>query len=84
MSVSRSCSCESAGRGRKREEEGVPLRVDLDSAFPVARRADDLTVLGKNGRVDLLAERVQEPRRALDVGEEEGDGASWEVVAHPG
>ena len=44
--------------------------------------ADDAPVLGERLGVALGAERVQELRRALDVGEEEGDGAGGEVVAH--
>ena len=78
----RSRSCESAGRGRKREEEGVALRVDLDPAFPAHASRTISPVLAERLRVDLRAELVQEPRRALDVGEEEGDGAGRKLVSH--
>ena len=66
---------ERPGRRREGEEEGVALRVDLDAAVASARLADDAAVLGERLRVGLGAELVQQPRRALDVGEEEGDGA---------
>ena len=61
-----------SARSRERDEEGVALGVDLDAVVPAnasrscgARRGDRRT------RPVLL----EEPRRALDVGEEEGDGA---------
>ena len=73
---------ERGGRGREGEEEGVALRVDLDPALGGARVADHAAVLGERLRVGLGAELVQELRRALDVGEEEGDGAGRKVVAH--
>jgi hypothetical protein len=39
-------------------------------------------MLGERYCIALDAELVQEPRRALDVGEEERDGASREVFTH--
>jgi hypothetical protein len=39
-------------------------------------------VLGERSRVRRRSPLVQQPGRALDVGEEEGDGAVWEVAAH--
>ena len=36
-------------------------------------------MLGERLRVRLCAELAQEPGRALDVGEEEGDGAGREI-----
>ena len=78
----RGCSRESAGRRREGEEEGVALGVDLDPALGRARLPDQPTVLRERLGVRLRAERVQEPRRALDVGEEERDGAGREVVSH--
>ena len=64
-----------AGRGREGDEERVALRVDLDAAVRREGGAQDAPVLGERLRVALGAERVQQPRRALDVGEEERDGA---------
>ena len=69
-------------RGRERDEERIALRVDLDAAVPRERVAQDASMLGERLRVLRLAELVQQPRRALDVGEEEGDGAGREL-AHP-
>ena len=73
---------EGAGRRRKSEEEGISLCVDLDATLGRARLPDDPAVLGERLGVRLGAERVQELRRALDVGEEEGDGAGREIVSH--
>ena len=44
--------------------------------------AHDAAVLGEGLGVRLRAELVQELRRSLDVGEEEGDGAGRKVVSH--
>jgi hypothetical protein len=57
---------------REGDEEGVPLRVDLDAAVPLERFAECAPMLGEHVGV-VLAELVQEPGRTLDVGEEEGD-----------
>ena len=76
-------ACAAADRtrsGREGEEEGVALGVDLDPALDCARCPDQPPVLGQRFRVGLGAELVQEPRRALDVGEEEGDGAGREAA----
>ena len=64
------------------EEERVALRVDLDSALGRARTAHDGAVLGQNGGVPLRTELVQELRRSLHVGEEEGHGASRKFLSH--
>ncbi len=55
---------------RKREEERVPLGVDLD-ALGAERVTDQPPVLGEHLGV-ALPERPQERRRVLDVGEHEG------------
>jgi len=64
------------------EEEGVALSVDLDAALGGACSAHGATVVGERFGVRFRAEVVQEPRRALDVREEEGDCAGRKVVAH--
>ena len=61
--------------GWEREEEGVSLRVYLDAALGAHSLADDPAMLGERVRVCLCAELAQEPRRSLNVGEEEGDSA---------
>jgi hypothetical protein len=58
-----------AGEG---DEERVALRVDLDPAVPAERIPEDTPVIGKCLGISV-AELVQQPGRALDVGEKEGD-----------
>jgi len=79
------------GRGRDRRgcareghEERIALRVHLDAAVPGAALADDAPVLEERVRVRLRPELVQQPRRALDVGEQEGHGSRREVAPHGG
>ena len=55
-SVSRSRGGKSSGSGRKGEEEGVALRIDLDPAFRGARVPDEAAVLGERLGVCLVAE----------------------------
>ena len=73
---------ERARRSRKGDEEGITLRVHLDPAMPRARLANQPPVLGERSRVALRAELVQQLGRALDVGEEKGDGSSRKIRAH--
>jgi hypothetical protein len=68
--------------GAEREEEGIALRIDLHPTLGSACFSDQAPVLGECLRVQLSAELVQEPGRALDVGEEEGDSADGKVGAH--
>jgi hypothetical protein len=63
----------------KRDEEGVALRVDLAPVVGGERLAQDPLVLLERLAVPL-AELLQQPSRALDVGEEEGDGADRKLV----
>jgi hypothetical protein len=71
-----------ARRSREREEEGIALRVDLDAAVLVTGSAHDLTMLGECDGIPVRSELVHELGRALDVGEEESDGARRELNAH--
>ena len=74
-----------ATRSRRRgkgEEERVALRVHLDSTLPSAGLADHAAVLGEGDCVRVGPELVQQLRRALNVGEEEGDGAGGKVAPH--
>ena len=68
--------------GREREEEGISLGVHLDAVLGGASLADDAAVLGKCVCVRLCSEFVQEPRRSLNVREEEGDGAGRKIGSH--
>ena len=65
---------EGTGGGRERDEEGVALRVHLDPATCDERFAQDAPMLREHVRVSL-AQLVQQPGRALDVGEQKRDGA---------
>ena len=71
-----------AGRRRERDEEGVALGVDLDTAVCGEGVSQESSMLGECLRVRIRTESVQQARRALDVGEEERDGAGREVPAH--
>ncbi len=73
---------ERSGGGREGGEEGVSLRVDLDPALRGERFTRIAPVLGERRGVSLRAELVQELSRALDVREEEGDGAAGKVRPH--
>src|SRR5262245_48724497 len=70
------------GSGRERYEEGVALRVHLDSTPGSKRRAQHTAVLAQRGRVLLGAQLVQQTGRPLHVGEEEGDGPARKL-GHP-
>ena len=64
------------------EEEGVPLRVHLDSFVCPAGRSHDPSMHRERLFVRLVPDLLEQPGRALDVGEEESDGAGREVVPH--
>ncbi len=66
------CSADRVARSLKDEEEGVALRVDLDSVAHRERVADDPAMRGQNVAV-VVAELLEELRRVLDVREDEGD-----------
>jgi len=61
-----------AGGALKRHEEGVALRTDLDATVVLEGAPEDAPVLSEDIHVPV-AELVDEPCRALDIGEEEGD-----------
>ena len=66
-------------RSREGDEERVPLRVDLDAAVRRERLPQRMAMIGESVCVRLRSETVQKPRRALHVGEQEGDGAGRQV-----
>jgi hypothetical protein len=61
-----------AGR-REPDEERIALGVDLHASVPLEGVAKHGTVLGQRGGVSLLAELVEQSRRALDIGEQKRD-----------
>ena len=74
--------CERALRGLKRDEERVPLRIDLDTVVGGERAAQNQAMLLECFRVPFRPEVVQQPRRALDIREEEGDGTGRKLPCH--
>ena len=76
------CRRERPRRGRERDEERITLRVHLDAVVVRASFADHAPMLGKRLCIGLGPELVQQLRRALDVREEEGDGAGGKVAPH--
>ena len=69
-------------RRTKREEERISLIVDLDPALGHARTTHDPPVLGKDVRIRLHTQLVQERRRPFNVAEEQGDRAGREIPSH--
>jgi hypothetical protein len=67
------------GCPRERDEERIPLRVDLDAGVALEGVSQRLAVRGEEIGV-AVAVLLEEPRRALDVGEEEGDGAGGKIA----
>ena len=67
---------------RKGNEEGIALRVDLDSPLRGKGLAHDPPMLRQCLPISLRPQLVQQPRRALNVGEEKGDSARRKVTPH--
>ena len=68
-----------AGRRAEDGEERVALGTDLDPAPLVDRLAHDHAVLVLQPPVGFVTERLQQPGRALDIGEEERHGPGRQV-----
>ena len=60
---------------REGDEEGVALCVDLVAAGLLEGAPQQALVLGEDLAV-LVAQLLEQPRRAFDVGEEERDGSA--------
>ena len=56
------------------------LGIDLDSVLPRAGIAHDEAVLQERLGVALGADLVEQPRRAVDVGEQKGDSARRKIT----
>jgi hypothetical protein len=61
-------------RARERDEEGVALRIDLVAAVSGERLPEQALVVAHDGSV-AIPQLLHEPRRPLDVREDERDGA---------
>jgi hypothetical protein len=70
-------------RAGEREEERVALRVDLRAAPLTEALADETPVVAGDVSVSLVAELLEELGRALDVGEDERDGAAGQELIAP-
>ena len=83
--LERPLPCVGGGQGvggaRKGVEERVALRIHLDAAAAAELLPQGAPVLRQHGCV-LVAELVQQPRRALDVGEQEGHRAGGQLATH--
>jgi len=66
-------------RAREGHEERVPLSADLPSVVLVEGHPKYTLMLGQDVGV-AIAQPRQQPRRALDVREQEGDGAARELA----
>jgi hypothetical protein len=64
-------------------QEGVSLRIDLDTAVGGEGDPQETAVLGKRQHVPILSKLLDQPRRALDVGEQQGDGAARKLDRSP-
>jgi hypothetical protein len=71
--------CECVGGAWKRDEEGIALRVDLDTVVSRERLAQDPAVLGKEVGVSRSV-FLQESRRAFDIREEKRDGSGEKLT----
>ena len=71
-------------RSRERYEERFPLGVDLLSTVAAHGVTDELVMSPEDAPV-AGAETLEQPRRALDIGEEERHRPCWELLpAHRG
>jgi hypothetical protein len=70
-------SRDGVARTAEREEEAVPLRVDLRPVLRAESLADDAAVVARHVRVPI-AELLKKPRGAFDVRKDEGDRAGRE------
>jgi hypothetical protein len=75
-------SLDGATRVGEGDEEAVALRIHFDAVVAPERLTQQPTVLCENICV-VVPELVQQARRALDVGEEEGNCAAREVPHAP-
>ena len=69
---------EPRGGAAERGEQRVALRPDRDSAGPLDCPAKEAVMLAQERRIGV-AELLEQPCRAFDVGEQEGDGPGREL-----
>jgi len=71
-------------RRAERDEERVALRIDLDAGVRRERGSQQPPMLRQDLGVRLVAERAQELRRPLDIGEQERDRAVRQLARRRG
>ena len=69
-------------RGGERDKERVALRIHFDAVVANERLTQSAAMLRQRIRVGLGTQLLQEPRRALDVGEDESDGSGRKLACH--
>jgi hypothetical protein len=69
-------------RRGERDEERVALRIDLDPVVAGERITNRTAMVAERVGVAVGTQLVQEPRRALDVGEQERDRSGRELAGH--
>jgi hypothetical protein len=72
-------SCDGILRPPERNEERIALRVDLTPTVPSERSAENSLVLRERFTV-TVAQLLQQPSGALDIGKEECDRTDGEFV----
>ena len=76
------CRRRSSSRRRKRDEERISLRVDLDSAVRGDRITHNPPMIRERLRVITRPQLMQKPRRPLHVREEKSNGTGRQLTAH--
>src|SRR5437870_13344199 len=71
------------GSAAESDEEGVALRVDLLATMRGEHLPEQSLLVGQQLAVGLAAQPLEQPRRALDVREQEGDGAAQTLRREP-
>ena len=69
-------------RGGERDEERVALRIHLDPVVADEGMTECAAMLGQHVCVGIGTKLLQEPRRTLDVGEDESDGSGRKLARH--
>ncbi|HKV86765.1 MAG TPA: hypothetical protein VJT78_02075 [Candidatus Dormibacteraeota bacterium] len=66
------------GRARERNKEGIPLGVNLDAVMARERLTQSTAVLSQRVGISFT-QFVEQPRRSLDVREQEGHSPAREL-----
>ena len=76
------CGEQRLTRARERDEERIALRVDLVAAVGVERLPEQALMVAEH-RAVVVPQPLHQPRRSLDVREQEGDGAGGWIDHRP-